>query len=74
MFNLILKKRQSLKETTESNISASYLAFHFCTDNEHFLLTRLYDKKDDFNFPIAYFLFFAAIFLRHLHMVIMSLS
>ena len=33
-------------------MSASYLDLHLEIDNEGRLRTKLYDKRDDFNFPI----------------------
>ena len=45
-----------IKDTTESSISASYLDCYLNVDNGK-LITRLYDKRDDFNFPIANFPF-----------------
>ena len=35
--------------------SASYLDLHLEIDNEGRLRTKLYDKRDDFNFPIVFF-------------------
>ena len=43
-------------DTTESNASASYLDCYLCTENGK-LVTRFYDKMDDFNFPIVNFPF-----------------
>ena len=43
-------------DTTESNTSASYLDAYLCTGNGKFV-TRLYGKRDDFNFPIVNFPF-----------------
>jgi hypothetical protein len=37
--------------------SASYLDIHLEIDNEGRLRTKLYDKRDDFNFPIVNFPF-----------------
>ena len=45
-----------IKDTTESSISASYLDCYLNIDNAK-LITRLYDKRDDFNFPIVHFHF-----------------
>ena len=52
--HLIYPCELEIKDTTESNTSASYLDYYLCTDN---LVTRLYDKRDDFNFPIVNFPF-----------------
>ena len=43
------------KDTTNTNRSALYLDLHLESDNEGWLRTRLYDKRDDFNFPIVKF-------------------
>ena len=40
-----------IKDTTVK--SASYLALHLKIDNEGRLKTKLYDKRDDFSFPIV---------------------
>ena len=45
-----------IKDTTESTTSVSYLDFYLCTDNRK-LVTRLFDKRHDFNFPIVNFPF-----------------
>ena len=45
-----------IKETTETAASSSYLDCYLYIDNGK-LTTRLYDKRDDFNFPIVNFLF-----------------
>ena len=47
----------SNKDTTNTARSASYLKLHLEIDNESQLRTKLYDKKDDFNFPIGNFPF-----------------
>ena len=46
-----LRKRE-IKETTEAAASSSYLDCYLYIDNGK-LTTRLYDKRDDFNFPIV---------------------
>ena len=43
-----------IKETTETAASSSYLDCYLYIDNRK-LTTRLYDKRDDFNFPIVNF-------------------
>ena len=45
-----------IKDTTDTDRSASYLELHLETANEGQLRTKLYDKRDDFNFPIVNFL------------------
>ena len=42
-----------IKETTESNISASYLDLLLSIESDGQLRTSLYDKRDDFNFNIT---------------------
>ena len=44
-----------IKDTTESNTSASYLDLLLSIDSDGQLRTSLYDKRDDFNFNIASF-------------------
>ena len=46
-----------IKDTTDTARSASYLDLHLEIDNEGRLRTKLYDKRDDFNFPIVNFPF-----------------
>jgi hypothetical protein len=40
-----------IKDTTHTDTSASYLDLHLEIDSEGRLRTKLYDKRDDFNFP-----------------------
>ena len=47
-----------MKDTTDIDRSASYLELHLETANEGQLRTKLYDKRDDFNFPIVNFLIY----------------
>jgi hypothetical protein len=42
-----------IKDITDTDTSASYLDLHLETDSEGRLRTKLYDKRDDFNFPIV---------------------
>ena len=44
-----------IKDTTDTDTSASYLDLHFEIDSEGRLRTTLYDKRNDFNFPIVNF-------------------
>jgi hypothetical protein len=44
-----------IKDTTHTYTSASYLDLHLEIDSEGRLRTKLYDKRDDFNFPIVNF-------------------
>ena len=46
-----------IKDTTDTDRSASYLDLHLEIDSEGWLRTKLYDKRDDFNFPIVNFPF-----------------
>ena len=46
-----------IKDTTDTDRSASYLDLHLEVDSEGRLRTKLYDKRDDFNFPIVNFSF-----------------
>jgi hypothetical protein len=42
-----------IKDTTDTDRSASYLDLHLEIDSEGRLRTKLYDKRDDFNFPLS---------------------
>jgi len=44
-----------IKETTDSKKSASYLDLFLEIDQEGKLVSKIYDKRDDFNFPIVNF-------------------
>jgi hypothetical protein len=46
-----------IKDTTDTDRSASYLDLHLEIDSEGRLRTKLYNKKDDFNFHIVNFPF-----------------
>ena len=46
-----------IKNTTDTDTSASYIGLHLDIDSEGRLRTKLYDKRDDFNFPIVNFPF-----------------
>ena len=46
-----------IKDTTDTDMSASYLDLHLEIDSEVRLRTKLYDKRDDFNFPPVKFRF-----------------
>ena len=43
----------TIMDITDTITSTSYIDLHFEIDNEGQLRTKLYDKRDDFNFPIA---------------------
>ena len=49
-----------IKDTTESNTSASYLDLLLSIGRDSQLHTSLYDKRDDFNFNITNFLFLSS--------------
>jgi hypothetical protein len=42
-----------IKDTTDTEMSAPYLDLHLEIDSEGRLRTKLYDNRDDFNFPIV---------------------
>jgi hypothetical protein len=44
-----------INDTTDTDMSTSYLDQHLEIDNEGRLRTKLYDKRDDFNSPIVNF-------------------
>ena len=46
-----------IKDTTDTDRYVSYLDLHLEIDSEGRLRTKLYDKRDDFNFPIVNFPF-----------------
>ena len=60
-----------VKDIRESINSASYLDLQFEFDFEGKLNLKLYDKRDDFNFPIVNFLFLSVTFLHLLLMTYM---
>ena len=49
-----------IKDTTESNTSASYLDFLLSIGRDCQRRTSLYDKRDDFNFHIINFSFLSS--------------
>ena len=46
-----------IKDTTDTDNSASYFDLHLKIDSEGLLRTKFYDKRDDFYFPIVNFPF-----------------
>ena len=56
----IYSRELEIKETSEAAASSSYLDYYLYIDNG-MLTTRLYDKQDDFNFPIVNFPFLSSI-------------
>ena len=59
LLKFIYPRELEIKETTETAASSSYLDCYFYIENGK-LTTRLYDKWDDFNFPIVNFLFLSS--------------
>ena len=55
--NRIYPSELEVKETTETNNSASYLDILLSYDTDGHMNTSLYDKRDDFNFSITNFPF-----------------
>ena len=49
-----------IKDTTETESSASYLDFHLEIYRKGGFRTKLYDKRYDFDFSIAYFPFMSS--------------
>ena len=49
-----------VKDTTDTQRSASYLVLHIEIDNGWRLKRKLYDKRDDFTFPIVNFPFISS--------------
>ena len=48
-----------IKDTTESILSATYLDCYLCVDNGK-VVTKPYDKRDDFNFSMTNFPFLSS--------------
>ena len=63
-----------IKNTTYTDRSASYLDLHLEIDSEGWLRTILYDKRDDFNFPIVHVPLYVVTFEQHLHLEYTSLN
>ena len=55
--HLIYPNELEIKDTTETVNSSSYLDLHLSINNTGRLYTKLYDKRDDFNFQIVNFPF-----------------
>ena len=58
--HLIYPNELEIKETTDTPNSASYLDLYLYIDNDRRLKSKLYDKRDDFNFPIVNFPFLSS--------------
>ena len=63
-----------IKDTTDTDRSASYLDLHLEIDSEGRVRTKLYDKRDGFNFPIVNFPSLCNSILEHQYMKYKSLS
>ena len=69
---LIYPPEPEVKETTDTASSASFLDLYLEFDDSGQLSTKMYDKRDDFNFKIKNFQTCAAIYQLLLHMVFTS--
>lgn len=58
--DFIYPEELEIKDTTDSDNFATYLDLHLEFDDKHQLFTKLYDKRDDFNFPIVNFPFISS--------------
>ena len=58
--HLIYPSELEIKETTDSPTSASYLDLYLYIDKAGHLKSKLYDKRDDFDFPIVNFPFLSS--------------
>ena len=56
-FHQIYPDELNIKNTTDTSHSASYLDLMLQMDHNGLLTTKLYDKRDDFNFSIVNFPF-----------------
>ena len=63
-----------IKDTTDTDRSASHFDLHLEIDSEGRLRTKLYDKRYDFNFLIVNFPFIWQNSSSNLHMDYISLS
>ena len=69
---LIYPPELEVKDTTDTASCASFLDFFLKFDDSGQLSTKIYDKRDDFNFKIVNFPNIAAIYQLLLHMVFTS--
>ena len=58
--HLIYTNELEIKDTTDTEKSASYLDLFLYIDNGGRLNSKLYDKRDDFDFPIVNFPFLSS--------------
>ena len=63
--DVIYPQELEIKDTTDAPKWANYLEF----DEDGKLFTRLYDKRDDFDFPIVNFTYLNSNIPESLHMV-----
>jgi len=63
-----------IKDTTDTDMSASYLDLHIKIESDRRLRTKLYDKEMISIFPLWTFHLYVAIFQQPLHMEYISLS
>ena len=54
-YKKIYPKELELKETTENNFGCSYLDIYFFRNYRNMIKSKLYDKRDDFNFHFLIF-------------------
>ena len=54
---LLIPIELEIKDTSDTDRSVSYLDLHIKIDCEGRLRTKLYNKRDNFNFPIVNFRF-----------------
>ena len=52
---LFIRRNLKIKDNTDAPKWADYLDLHLEFDEDDKLFTQLYDKRDDFNFPIVNF-------------------
>ena len=58
--HIIYPPELEIKDTTDTSYSASYLDIFLEYDSKGNLSTKLYDKRDDFSFPIVNFPFMSS--------------
>ena len=67
--HLIYPSELEIKDTTDTRRTASYLKIFLNIDVDGRLHTKIYDKRDDFNFPIINFPFLSSNIPSALRMV-----
>ena len=58
--DFIYPEELEIKDTTDSSVSASYLDILLGIDQDQHLITKIYDKRDDFDFSIVNFPFLSS--------------